>query len=149
MRRASVNDQKWALEMENPAHCSTGHKPGLSSWECNQYAEQARPAHRTAHSTMQTTDTSTEGYLLMLVESRRDDSHINSHHHKLPYLKSSSQPQRTLLWHLKTRSSEIHQTYHHTVVLLLSHLLQNTAKELKVIQILFYDMDKIFPAGKA
>lgn len=63
--------------------------------------------------------------------------------------KEFSHSHRTLPWLLKIRSSEIHQqTYHHAVVLLLSRFLQNTAKEFEVIQILFYHMDKIFPAGK-
>lgn len=63
--------------------------------------------------------------------------------------KEFSHSHRTLPWLLKIRSSEVHQqTYHHAVVLLLSRFLQNTAKEFEVIQILFYHMDKIFPAGK-
>lgn len=79
-----------------------GHKPGLSSWECNQHSEQALPArgsHKTTNSAMQTawltlTPSATfhkdwhvsrvqEGWQMPHV------SHGNSHHHKWPYLRNS------------------------------------------------------------
>lgn len=139
-----------------------GNKPELSSWEYNQHSEEALPVrgpHGTAHSATQTTQLTLapsatfhkDWHVSGVQEGWQTSSacHSNSHHHKWPYLRSSPHPKRTLLWLLKIRSSEIHQqTYHHAVVLLLSRLLQNTAKEFKVIHILFYHMGKIFPARK-
>lgn len=47
------------------------------------------------------------------------------------------------------RSSETHQQAYHQAVLLFSCLLQHTAKAIKIIQVLLYHINEVFPVGKA